>query len=265
MRSIGRLASAALLAAVAIPALAGAQERQREPNAFQWSGRVPEGRWLRVRNINGSVRVVAGTGANAEVTAEKTWRRGRPEQVRIEMVRDGENVTICAIWHQNVRCDAEGYHGSGRTEESNDVAVEFTVRLPRGVNTLVTSVNGGVSVEGASGQVVAETTNGGINISSSGGPVEAETTNGSIQASMGTATLSDDLSFRTVNGSVTLTLPASINAVLEMETVNGRLSSDFPLTLSGSISPRNIRATLGSGGRRLEARTVNGSVTIKRS
>ena len=266
MRSIRRLAATTFLAALVAPALAGAQaDRQRETNAFQWSGRVPAGSWLRVRNINGPIRVVAGTGENAEVTADKTWRRGRPEQVRVEMVRDGDNVTICAIWNENVRCDAEGYHGSGRSESSGDVSVEFTVRLPRGVHANLNTVNGALTVEGATGQVVARTTNGLVNVTSSGGPVEARTTNGSIEASMGTATLADDLSFTTVNGSITLTLPAGINAQLDMRTVNGRLTSDFPITISGSISPRQINATLGSGGRRLELRTVNGSVTIKRS
>ena len=261
-----RWLAATLLAALVMPALAGAQEdRQRETNAFQWSGRVPAGSWLRVRNINGPIRVVAGTGENAEVTADKTWRRGQPDQVRIEMVRDGENVTICAIWHPNVRCDAEGYHGSGRTSESNDVSVEFTVRLPRGVHTQINAVNGGLSVEGATAQVIARTTNGGVTVRSSGGPVQARTTNGSIEAAMGTATLADDLSFTTTNGSITLTLPAAINAQLEMRTVNGRLSSDFPITVRGPISPRQLNTTLGSGGRKLELRTVNGSITIKRS
>ena len=271
IRSIRGLAALALSLALAAPALASAQqrdrqsERQRETNAFQWSGRIPSGSWLRVRNINGPIRVVAATGDNAEVTADKTWRTGNAQQVRVEMVRDGNNVTICAIWHPNVRCDAEGYHGSGRSENSGDVAVEFTVRLPRGVHLNGNTVNGSFTVEGATGQVVARTINGDVNVSSSGGPVEARTTNGSIDASMGTATLSDDLSFITTNGSITLTLPAAINARLEMRTVNGRLTSDFPLTLSGPISPRQISTTLGSGGRRLELRTVNGSVTIKRS
>ena len=261
------LAAATLLATLVMPALAGAQqqERQREANAFQWSGRIPAGSWLRVRNINGPIRVVAGTGENAEVTADKSWRRGRADQVRIEMIRDGDNVTICAMWHPNVRCDAEGYHGSGRTEESNDVSVEFTVRLPRGVHTQINSVNGALTVEGATAQVIARTTNGGVTVRSSGGPVQARTTNGSIEAEMGTATLADDLSFNTTNGSITLTLPAAINAQLEMRTVNGRLSSDFPITLRGAISPRQITATLGNGGRTLELNTVNGSITIKRS
>lgn len=265
VRPARSLVTAALLAAVAVPATAGAQDdRQRERNAFQWSGQIPQNAVLRVRNINGRINVVAASGSEASVTADKTWRRGEPERVRIEMVRDGENVTVCAIWHPNVRCDAEGYHGSGRTEGSNDVAVEFNVQIPRGVNLQVNTVNGGVSVEGATGRVNARTVNGGVRVASSSGPVEANTTNGSIEATMGATTLTDDLSFRTTNGSITLTLPPAINAQLQMRTVNGTLNSEFPITISGRMSPRQLNATLGSGGRTLELRTVNGSIRIRR-
>ncbi len=257
--------AAAFVAALVVPDALDAQERerQRESNAFQWSGRIPAGSTLRVRNINGRINVVGGTGETAEVTADKTWRRGTPEQVRIEMIRDGDNVTICAIWHENVRCDADGYQGRGRSD-NNDVAVEFTVRLPRGVHAELHTVNGGLSVEGATGRVEARTVNGGVNVTSTAGPVSAQTTNGSITATMGTGQLENDLSFRTVNGSITLTLPPSINAQLEMRTVNGSLTSDFPITISGRMRPRAINATLGTGGRTLEVRTVNGSIRIRR-
>ncbi|HUF27650.1 MAG TPA: DUF4097 family beta strand repeat-containing protein [Gemmatimonadaceae bacterium] len=259
--------AAALVALVAAPAVLDAQERmrQREQNAFQWSGQIPEGAWLRLRNINGRINVLAASGANAEVTADKTWRRGSPEQVRVEMIRDGDNVTICAIWHENVRCDADGYQGRGRSNDSNDVAVEFTVRLPRNVHVQLNTVNGGVAVEGATGQVRAQTVNGGVRVASSAGPVDARTTNGSIEARMGAATLASDVSFRTVNGSITLTLPANFNAELETRTVNGSVQTDFPITMSGRINPRQLRGTLGSGGRRLELHTVNGSIRINRS
>ena len=255
--------AAALVGGLSLPAAIDAQERQTERNAFQWSGRIPAGAWLRVRNINGPITVVAGTGAAAEVTADKSWRRGDPSQVRVEMVPDGNNVTICAIWHENVRCDEDGYHGRGRSENNGDVSVAITVRLPRGVNTAINTVNGSVSVEGATGQVEAQTVNGGVTVSSSAGPVSAQTTNGQITASMG-GQLTNDVSFRTVNGSIALTVPASINADLEMRTVNGSLSSDFPITISGQFRPRSINAKLGNGGPTLHVQTVNGSISIKR-
>jgi len=46
--------------------------------------------------------------------------------------------------------------------------------------------------------------------------------------------------------------------------VNGSISSDFPLTVSGKLSPRHIRATIGSGGRELRLHTVNGSIELRK-
>jgi len=47
--------------------------------------------------------------------------------------------------------------------------------------------------------------------------------------------------------------------------VNGRVSTDFPITVSGTLSPRRLRGTVGDGRTRLRASTVNGSVTLKRA
>src|SRR3712207_2369100 len=91
-----------ILAFAALTVLAAptaAQERSRD--TFNWSGRVPAGRWIQVRNINGEIRIEPATGDQVKVTAVKTWRRGDPEDVRIEVKKVGpgdEDVMICALW-----------------------------------------------------------------------------------------------------------------------------------------------------------------------
>jgi DUF4097 and DUF4098 domain-containing protein YvlB len=74
----------------------------------------------------------------------------------------------------------------------------------------------------------------------------------------------DHTEFSTVNGTVTVSLPASVNADVEMHTVNGHLSSDFPLTVEGSFSPRRLHAMLGKGGPTLRLSTVNGSIRLRK-
>lgn len=259
---------AATLALVA--ATAGAQERSVDRD-FRWDGAIPSGGWLYVRNLNGAVRVERAAGNRVEITAEKTWRRGNPADVRIEVrkVGAGDNdVLICALWGDDAECDEDGYRNRwrddrGRGRRDNDVAVEFTVRLPEGVRLDVSTVNGRLDVSGASSVVKAHTVNGGITARSTGGPVSANTVNGSIDVQMGTVG-DGDLSFETVNGSIEVFVPEGINADLEMRTVNGSVGSDFPLTLTGRINPRRIRATLGKGGRTLELVTVNGNVDLRK-
>src|SRR6478752_2892936 len=134
------LRSALLLAVLALPAVG----QSRQTDNFNWSGRVQPGRWIRIRNLNGSITVGQASGDNVEVTATKRWRRGDPNDVRIDTKKFGpgdENVLICALWGDNSTCDERSYRmrGSGRRDRdrgmgnNNDVSVEFRVLVPKGV------------------------------------------------------------------------------------------------------------------------------------
>ena len=265
-RLVGAWAAVASFAAVAP---AGAQQRSNDRD-FSWDGRITNNRWLYVRNLNGSIRVERATGDRAEVTAVKRWRRGSPEDVRIETRRlggDDGDVIICAFWTENASCDEDGYRSRGDNgwrNRDNDTSVEFTVKLPQGVRLGVSTVNGGVTVNGATSEVRASTVNGRVSAQSSGGPVNASTVNGDIDVRMrdlGTG----DLEYSTVNGSIEIEVPANLDADLDMRTVNGSLSADFPITLQGRVNPRRMRATIGKGGRRLRLETVNGSVELRKA
>src|SRR5213593_1243077 len=59
----------ALLCVSVIGAAPLAAQRQSESNAFTWSGRVPSGHWIRVRNLSGEITVTASNSDRVEVTA----------------------------------------------------------------------------------------------------------------------------------------------------------------------------------------------------
>ncbi|MGH7712339.1 MAG: DUF4097 family beta strand repeat-containing protein [Gemmatimonadaceae bacterium] len=264
MRTLAPLLAVALTASLA-------HAQQRRATDFSWEGSIASGRTLYVRNLNGSIRVQRATSDKAEVTAVKRWRRGNPDDVKIELRRVGSNerdVLVCALWSERTVCDEDGYETKNDRDRwhdrNNDVSVEFNVRLPAGVKLVTGTVNGALDIDGATSTVEASTVNGEIHASSTGGPVMASTVNGSIEVrmrEMGT----EPLEFSTVNGSITVYVPDEINAELDMRTVNGRVSSDFPLTVRGRINPRHLRATLGRGGQRLEFSTVNGSVELRKN
>lgn len=248
-----------------------AQAQQRERDAFTWNGGLAAGRVAYIRNVNGFVRVERSSSGKVEISAAKVWRRGNPDDVRIEARRVGEgeqDLLVCALWGENASCDERGLrvqHRGLRWGENNDVAVEFVVRVPDGVRLDVSTVNGQVDIRGAGGDVTARTVNGDVDAVSTGGPVTARTVNGSIHVRMSTVGAASDLSYETVNGSVTIELPSSLGAAVDLSTVNGQVRSDFPLLMSGTVSTKRIRATIGDGRLQLRVRTVNGSVELRKA
>ena len=257
------LALGATVATLATPAAAQSTDAAN----FAWDGKVPAGGWVKVRDVNGGVRVEGASGDRVTITATKHSRRGDVKSVRIEVRRyAGDNVVVCALWREGDTCDEDGYHSSGNWggwTRGNDVSVDFVVKLPRGVNVGAYSTNGEVRVTGATAEVDARTTNGGVEAESSGGPVSAHTTNGDVRASMGTMG-SGDLRYSTTNGSVLLELPASFDADLDLATTNGSLSTDYPIQVQGRVSQRRLQGTIGKGGRALVAHTTNGNVTLRK-
>lgn len=260
------LGAAGVVLATAVPALR-AQEGRLERDAFTWSGKIAEGRWIMVRNLNGPIEVRPGTTDRVEVTATRRTMRGDPNFVRFEVHKFGasdQDVLICALWGENSVCNEDGYRTRGTRSRDHNVSVSFQVRVPRGVKVASHSVNGEVRVEGVASEVDASSVNGSVFVSTLSGPVAANTVNGSVRASMGKFDLQSDLRFSSVNGSVVAEFAEDIDANVDLSTVNGRFLSDFPVTISGRIDPRRLRATIGKGGPRIRLSTVNGNVELRK-
>ena len=255
----------ALVATVALPAAGQA----RQSDTFNWSGKIPAGRWIRVRNLNGGITVGQASGDNVEVTATKRWRRGDPSVVRFDVQKfgpGGESVVICALWGERSTCDDRSYETRGdRTTRNNDVNVEFRVLVPKGVKVGVNTINGAVGVDGATAEVDAETVNGEVEVVTSGGPVNARTVNGGVRARVGRVDGNEDMDFTTVNGSVIAEFTGDFGGDVEMSTVNGALRTDYEITITGRLDPKHLRAHIGKpGGPRIKLETINGSVELRR-
>ncbi len=232
---------------------------------FHWTGRLAEGKILEIKGLNGDVTVERASGSEIEVTATARARRSDPSEVRIEMVEHDEGLTFCAVY-PTPRGERENYCGPGSegrmNNRNNDTDVEFLVRLPDGVRLAGRTVNGDVEALGLRADVVVATVNGDVDVSTTG-YAEANTVNGSIEARMGRMDPEGGLSFKTVNGSVTLDLPDDVDANLDARWVNGGLDSDLPLRLNGRISRHRAEGMLGNGGPELSVATVNGSIRIR--
>jgi hypothetical protein len=235
---------------------------------FQWRGRLASGQTIEIKGINGDVRASASSSGEVEVAATRSARRSNPDEVRIEVVPHGSGITICAVYptppgREPNQCEP-GAGGRSNTRD-NDTVVHFDVRVPNGVVFVGRTVNGEVNGESLRGDAEAHTVNGSVRLTTAGRAL-ASTTNGSVNVTMGRADWPNGASFRTVNGSITLTLPSAFDADLRAEMLNGSLTSDFPVSvISSSASPSRLRGTIGSGGRELHLSTVNGSIRLLRA
>jgi hypothetical protein len=253
--------------ALAAAALLIASSHGAAQAAFQWSGQLTSGQTIEIKGINGAVRASASSSGQVEVTASKTARRSNPAEVRIDVVPHGGGVTICAVYpdvpdKEPNRCDVGPTNHSSTRD--NDTVVDFDVRVPAGVAFAGRTVNGEVNAESLQGDVDARTVNGSIRVSTTGLAV-ASTVNGSVTVTAGRTDWPGEAAFKTVNGSITLTLPGAFDAELRAETLNGSIRTDFPMTVTGQVSPRRLRGTIGNGGHQLVLSTVNGSIKLLRA
>ena len=239
---------------------------QQQGNEFRWREALAAGKVLEVKGINGNVEATPSSSGEVEVVAVKSARRSNPEDVRIEVVRHSEGVTICAVYPNSggrANTCEPGSRGHMNVRD-NDTEVSFTVRVPSGVRFNGRTVNGRVEANNLTADVEATTVNGDVEVTTTG-MASAKTVNGSITVAMGRADWTGDMEFKTVNGSIDISMPASLSAEVEVKTLNGSISSDFPLTVQGTFSRRHMTGTIGGGGRSLQLETVNGSVQIRRA
>ena len=250
----------AALLGTAVVVSAGAQD-------FNWHGRIAAGKRLEVKGVNGDVRAVAASGAEAVVNATKRARRSDPDDVKIEVIEHADGVTICAVYPTPRRAQRENTCEVGdewhTSTQDNDVSVHFEIQVPAGVVFNGRTVNGEMSAEGLTADVKASSVNGSVRVTTTG-IAEASTVNGSVYAQMGRANWADELDFSTVNGRITLIFPEKLDTEVRASTVNGDIVSDYPLTVTGRFGPRRMRGTIGAGGRSLNLSTVNGEIRLRK-
>jgi len=221
--------------------------------------------WVWIRNTRGSVTVEPSKGDSLQVSAVKTYRSSDTASVRLVAVPYDGGIAVCAIWGSESGCGPGQGDIQFRGGRHNDVAVDFTVRLPRNAGLGATTMVGDVHVMGAHGPLVIHTVSGDVDVATAKGPVKVESMNGDVRVRVEAFGDTGGVSATTINGSVTAELPAQLDAQVEATTVNGSINTDYPLTVNGQFTGRNVKGTLGRGGREVHLKTVNGSIKLKKA
>jgi len=170
----------------------------------------------------------------------------------------------------------------GGAVEANITSGNATfVKIAGGVDCR--TMSGGIHVEDVQSDIDVRTVSGTIEATKIKGSIEAETISGSIRLRdiaeartvrakvlSGSITYDGQIytggrySFEAQSGSIHMILPANSAFELEAETFSGHIDSEFPITMSGRISPRELRGVVNNGGASLRLRAFSGSITIKK-
>ncbi|HET8546779.1 MAG TPA: hypothetical protein VFL57_02185 [Bryobacteraceae bacterium] len=234
-----------------------------ETGPFHWRGSVAQGRAIELRSVNGDIIVEGYDGSEVEVTANIASESGVAAPVAMRAVEHAKGVTVCAV---DPRSAAACVPGSEirQPPKGTGVRIDLTVRVPRGVGVIGRTVNGRVEAQRLDSDVEAYTVNGKIYISTKGS-AQARTINGSIFASLGNPFWRQNREFSTVNGSITLDLPAKASTEIHAQTTNGRVMTAFRLRSLGRITEKVVDGLIGGGGSRLHLKTVNGSIALRKA
>jgi len=266
--------------AMAVPAQGKARERDREARAFRpvsptddpcarnWGG--DRGHACQVRDTRlpapaGLLTVDASPNGGIRVEG---WDQA-DVLVRAVVQTYGETDAEATAALPQVQVTAAGTHvtadGPARVdgERRSGWSVSFQVWAPRATALALSARNGGIAVRDMRGESRLSTENGGVTLDGVGGQVVGSTRNGGVNVRLaGAGWEGAGLDVETINGGITLAVPAGYSAALEVHTVNGGILTDPP-TPTQERRGRDLRTTLGGGGPLLKLRTVNGGVRIK--
>jgi hypothetical protein len=232
-------------------------------DSFHWRGKVPAGQLVEIRGINGSIRAEPAVGNDVEVVAYKTGQVYNTAGIEVQVVEHNGGVTFCAVYPSADGHATECMPGANSplNSGSNDVNIDFAVRLPKGVRFVGRTVNGQVEAKSLQADTEAHTVNGNVRLSTAGAAF-GETVNGSIVASVGK--INSASKFSTVNGGITLEMPHSAAAEVHAGTKNGHIHTDFPLAMHDEYAGRHADGAIGRGGPDLTIVTVNGTINLRR-
>ncbi len=176
---------------------------------------VRAGARLEVSNFGGDITV-------------KTWSKSAVRIAADYSSRD--RITIEAT-DQVVRVKSQGRRGPSRV-------VEYDITVPASMTLALSGVYTDISVDGAQGEITAETVEGSIKVSGGAGTVSLKSVQGdvtlekargridlsSVNEGITATAVSGDIAAETVNGDITLTQVESANT--EANTINGDITYD---------------------------------------
>jgi hypothetical protein len=285
-RVLGRLAGLATIALVAGTLAAGVASAEEWTKSYSISGRAR----VRVDTNDGAVRVTTSDSKQVEFrviyegyTVDKN--------LTITSKQDGDSVEISARarngmnwgWNMHRRLHLEIHmpRNADLTVETGDGSVESDAITG---NVDIHTGDGHIRLDGAKGDIRLRTGDGSIEGRDLDGKLEANTGDGhvtldgrfdSLDIKTGDGSINarvnpgskmvNGWNVRTGDGSVTMSVPADLQANIDATTNDGRISLGIPVTVEGNLGTSQIHGKMNGGGAPLTIHTGDGSIHLSKT
>jgi hypothetical protein len=240
-----------------------------------------------IYNISGFIKVEGYAGnkvlleMDKTITAddEKTLETGKKE-FRLAFDQKADTIMAYIAEPYDSRPHRNWQYNDDRPEIEYQYSVDFTVKVPFGMNLHISTVNDGIiSVNNVSGALHVNNVNEEISIKNAKGTTFAHTVNGDVSVSYLTNP-PEESSYYTINGNIRISYQPGLSADLHFKSMNGDFYTDFPdaILLPASVAKvkekkgdglvYKLNATtavrFGKGGKTFKFETLNGNVYIKK-
>jgi Putative adhesin len=234
-----------------------------------WRGKIAPNGVVEIAGIVGDIHTETTSGNEVEVVAVKQGKTSEFDRVHMRVEPSAGGVKICGAFPilnsegesqclssikfnsinfaDNRELHLRSNNGDAQSFRLVDVSLQLRVRVPAGTQLVARTLKGNIEAKGISAKL------------------HAIATNGSITASLGAADFSGPVDLKSLNGSVSLTVPGEINAQVHLDTMNGEIATDLPITVSGGFRGNSLEGAIGRGGQRISLSTLNGNVEIRRT
>ncbi len=217
-----------------------------------------------LENLNGGVKINVWDRGEVQVTAVKrAYNRERLSQAQIDIVATTDALRIKTRYPDS----NQSFYNDEKGRYNNPAIVDYTLTVPRQARLeSVDLINGPLDVAGVEGDVRCSSINGRVTAKGLMGSAKLSTVNGSLEAVFTKLSEAKAISLNSVNGSVSLMIPSSANALVRASTVHGNIVNDFGLDVKhGEYVGHELYGQIGTGGARIKIGNVNGRIWIKRN
>jgi DUF4097 and DUF4098 domain-containing protein YvlB len=229
---------------------------------------------LRVDTSDANIRVSTWDQNTIEAKVTTTRYKIGDDGIRIEEHQTGNAVEI----------DVRYPHSHGVTIDWGNHRVDIDIHMPREGRVDLRTGDGKIELGNFKGEMLLHSGDGSQEINGVDGKLRALTGDGHIRAdgrfdeldlrtgdgrvdaraAAGSA-LTTGWRLESGDGTVTLEVPESLAADVDLHTGDGHIDLDMPITTEGKIREGEVRGKLNGGGNLLLIHTGDGSIRLRKS